>query len=629
MRCCGLGEGELGVDHDLQLTAGDAGDQPFDHLARPDRVGGELGTEEHTGDRCILLHQRPDHRRPFLATGAADPTDSTAIGERGDTPLQHVAADGIDDEVDAATISQAQDFRGDVGLRVVDPVIHPVLAKSFEPLVTGGGGDDDGRACGACQLDRGQSDSACARLDQDRFACPQFAEFEQAVISRTELDRDPCGLGDRHRVGDRIRRAGRDAGELGMTAVAHHGDHPLPDGEVGDPITDGDDGASGLIADDVRAGGEDTALTVQQIATLDADGTDFDDDTAGAHRRLGDFFVAEHVGSAGLVIHGCSHGGDCRFPRPVACGPALAGLAPVGLGYRGLMLPQELFGRTGHLSTRVLFGAASLGGMRQQKADEVLDIVLQSGINHIDTAASYGDSELRLQPFLADHRDEFFLATKTDARTGDAARAQLELSLQRLGVDHVDLIQLHNLVEPQEWEIAHAPDGAVAALVQAREEGLVKFIGVTGHGTRIPQMHLRSLERFDFDSVLLPYNYLMMQNEQYSADTEELLALCAERDVAVQTIKSAARRRWSEDSAEPHFSWYQALPAGDALTRGVNFVLGRPGLFLNTSSDARLLPAIIAAASGPLQVPTDIEMQSDVEANEMQPLFDGKELERI
>ena len=292
-------------------------------------------------------------------------------------------------------------------------------------------------------------------------------------------------------------------------------------------------------------------------------------------------------------------------------------------------IERQPFGRTGHDSTRVIFGAAALGGMSQSRADQTLELIRERGVNHIDTAASYGDSELRLQPFLADHRAEFFLATKTGERTGAGARRELELSLQRLGVEQVDLIQLHNLVEPEELEIAHGSGGAVEALVAAREEGLVRFIGVTGHGTRIADMHLRSLARFDFDSVLLPYNFTMMQNEAYAVSFEELAALCAARHVAVQTIKSVARRRWPEDSTDPHYSWYEALPAGDALTRAVAFVLNRPGVFLNTTSDGRLLPAVLDAALSGAPMPTAADLAADVARFDMTPLFDGSELERI
>jgi aryl-alcohol dehydrogenase-like predicted oxidoreductase len=292
------------------------------------------------------------------------------------------------------------------------------------------------------------------------------------------------------------------------------------------------------------------------------------------------------------------------------------------------MTDRTFFGRTGHESSRVIFGAAALGSMRQERADQVLATLLEFGVNHIDTAASYGDSELRVAPWMAAHRDRFFLATKTGERSGDAARASLERSLTRLGVDSVDLIQLHNLVEPGEWEVAHGPGGAVDALVRARDEGLVRFIGVTGHGLRIAGMHLRSLERFGFDSVLLPYNYALMSDDGYRADVEALLAVCEQRSVAVQTIKSVARRRWQE-AAGPQFSWYEPLPDGDALVRAVRYVLSRPGLFLNSSSDARLLrPTLEAAAvSGP--APTDEEMAADLERHEIEPLFDGGALERI
>src|ERR1700722_14941920 len=226
------------------------------------------------------------------------------------------------------------------------------------------------------------------------------------------------------------------------------------------------------------------------------------------------------------------------------------------------MTDRAPFGRTGHESSRVIFGAAALGSMRQERADEVLATLLEFGVNHIDTAASYGDSELRIAPWMPENRSKFFLATKTGERSGDGARAELERSLTRLGVGSVDLIQLHNLVEPDEWEVAHGPGGAVEALVRARDEGLTRFIGVTGHGLRIPGMHLRSLERFDFDSVLLPCNYALFQNEAYRSDAEALSPRCWERRGAAQTIKSAARRRWAPDHDGPRHSWYE--PLGDA-----------------------------------------------------------------
>ncbi len=293
------------------------------------------------------------------------------------------------------------------------------------------------------------------------------------------------------------------------------------------------------------------------------------------------------------------------------------------------MLPTASFGRTGHQSTRVIFGAAALGAMSPARAEATLELVHQRGVNHIDTAAGYGESEVRLQPWLTQHRSEVFLATKTGDRTADEARASLERSLTRLGVDQVDLIQLHNLVEPDEWETAHAPGGALEALVKARDEGLTRFIGVTGHGLRIAGAHLRSLERFDYDSVLLPVNFSLLDRPGYRADVDALLAICAERNVAVQTIKAIARGRWAPDNLAPRRSWYDPLTDPAALGRAVRYVLSQPGLFLNTTSDATLLPAVFDAAEGPLGRPADHELQHDIAEQGITPLFDNAELERI
>ena len=294
-----------------------------------------------------------------------------------------------------------------------------------------------------------------------------------------------------------------------------------------------------------------------------------------------------------------------------------------------MAIPTLPFGRLGHQSTRTLFGAAALGRVSQDDADRTLDVLLQYGVNHIDVAASYGDAELRIAPWLKRDRKQFFVATKTGERQGDRARRQLEQSLERLQVDHVDLIQLHNLVEPGEWEIAHGPGGAVEALARARDEGLVRHVGVTGHGTRIAGMHLRSLERFDFASVLLPYSFAGLQDPAYRADVEALLALCAERQVTVQTIKGIARRRWPDDYDGRRFSWYQPLEEADAIGRAVRWVLGNPQVFLNSSSDARLLPTALEAAAAGGPRPTDAEMEADVVAHGVRPLFDGADLERI
>jgi aryl-alcohol dehydrogenase-like predicted oxidoreductase len=284
------------------------------------------------------------------------------------------------------------------------------------------------------------------------------------------------------------------------------------------------------------------------------------------------------------------------------------------------MIETLAFGKTRHQSTRVLFGAAAIGGMRQEKADDVIEMVRKAGINHFDVARSYGDAELRLAPYLADHRSEIFLATKTGQRSGSDARRELEESLTRMGVDQVDLIQMHNLTDEPGWDQAMADDGALSALVRAQEEGLTRFIGVTGHGTYAPEMHLKSLSVYDFASVLVPYNFSMRQNPTYLADLEELIRVCGEKQVAVQTIKSIARRRWTDDDPDKRFSWYMPIRDPDALERAVGYVLGRPGLFLNTTSDATLLPAIFAAAQNP-ELPSDDAMAADQATLGVEPLF--------
>ncbi len=284
------------------------------------------------------------------------------------------------------------------------------------------------------------------------------------------------------------------------------------------------------------------------------------------------------------------------------------------------MIPKLTFGRTGHLSTRTIFGAAALGSVTQAEADRTRDLLLQYGINHIDTAASYGDAELRIGPWMPRYRKQFFLATKTGERSYAKAREEIRRSLERLQTDHVDLLQLHFLVDAAEWEVAMGPGGALEAAIEAREQGLTRFIGVTGHEVAAAARHLHSLARFDFDSVLLPYNYLMMRNPQYAADFEALVTLCQERDVAVQTIKGITRRRWG-DRPQTHATWYEPLEEQSAVDLAVWYVLGRPGIFLNTVGDIHALPKVLDAASRFEQAPSDEAMQALVTRLEMAPMF--------
>jgi aryl-alcohol dehydrogenase-like predicted oxidoreductase len=284
------------------------------------------------------------------------------------------------------------------------------------------------------------------------------------------------------------------------------------------------------------------------------------------------------------------------------------------------MIERRPFGRTGHRSSATLFGAAALARATQAEADRAFELLLHHGVNHIDTAARYGDSELRIGPWMARHRKDFFLATKTGERSAQGARESIHRSLERLRVDHVDLLQLHSLAHPDEWEQALGPGGALEAAVEARQQGLVRFIGVTGHGWTIAAMHKRSLARFDFDSVLMPFNFFMAQSDRYRQSFEEVLGICRERNVAVQVIKSIARGPWAT-ADKTRATWYQPLEEQADIDRAVHWALGLPGVFLNTAGDLGLLPKFLDAASRFERRPPDPEMAAMMETERMTSLF--------
>ncbi len=284
------------------------------------------------------------------------------------------------------------------------------------------------------------------------------------------------------------------------------------------------------------------------------------------------------------------------------------------------MITKQPYGRTGHLSTRTIFGAAALGEVTQARADRVMEVLLYYRVNHIDTAPMYGNSELRLGPWMERHRKNFFLATQTCERTYRKAQEQFQRSLERLRVDRVDLLQLHNLVDAAGWEVAMGLGGALEAAIEARERGLTRFIGVTGHGIMAPAMHRHSLKRFDFDSVSLPYNYAMMQNPQYAADFEALVALCRERDVAVQTIRSIARGSWGSKT-RTHTTRYEPLENQTAIDKAVHWVLGRPDIFLNTAGDVKLLTKVLKAANRFQEAPSEEAMKELVARQKIEPLL--------
>jgi len=282
-------------------------------------------------------------------------------------------------------------------------------------------------------------------------------------------------------------------------------------------------------------------------------------------------------------------------------------------------VPTQAFGATGHRSTRIIFGGFALAHVTEAAADEARDMLLEYGINHIDTAPSYGDSELRIGSWMSQYRDRFFLATKVDERSEDTAWEQIQRSLERLQVDHVDLLQLHNLVATGEWEKAMAAGGALEALVRAKEEGLTRFLGITGHGMEAPEMHQRGLETYAFDSVLLPLNFPMMQQKAYAEGFYSLAHVCQKRDVAVQTIKSIARRHWR--GVKTANTWYEPLVEQEAIDLAVHWVLDEPQVFLNSAGDLRLLPLVLDAATRFVSGPSEHDMHAAVGEYQMEPLW--------
>ncbi len=288
------------------------------------------------------------------------------------------------------------------------------------------------------------------------------------------------------------------------------------------------------------------------------------------------------------------------------------------------MIPKMNFGQTGHQSTRILFGAAALGSVTQKEADQTLELLLKWGVNHIDTAASYGEAEDRIGPWMkAGYRQNFFLATKTGEREYQKAKDEIHKSLERMHVDQIDLIQLHAVTTFEELEAVMGPGGGLEAALEAREQGLVRFIGITSHTLLAPSVHLRALERFPFTSVLLPLNYPMYDNPQYRADFDALAAVCKERNVAMQTIKAVCRRPWPEGAERYAASWYEPLVETPAVQKAVHWVFGHPAqVFLNTVADIHQLPGVLeAAGSFSGSAPDEDSMRAMVQEYQMIPLW--------
>lgn len=286
-----------------------------------------------------------------------------------------------------------------------------------------------------------------------------------------------------------------------------------------------------------------------------------------------------------------------------------------------MAIEKRPFGRTGHDSTAVIFGAAALWQEDQSTASGVLDLLLEYGVNHIDVAPRYGDAELRIGPWMDRHRNDFFLATKTYERSYQAARDSIHRSLERMRTDHIDLMQLHALIHPDQWDQAMGPDGALEAVVEAREQGLVRFIGVTGHGWNVAAMHRRSLDRFDFDAVLMPWNWVCAHHATYGPDFRQTLEICRQKNVAVQTIKAIARGPWAAGANQTRTTWYQPLEKENDIREAVHWLLSEPGIFLNSAGDVNLLPAILRAADKPGPKPSDATMAALAERTGLASIF--------
>ncbi len=275
------------------------------------------------------------------------------------------------------------------------------------------------------------------------------------------------------------------------------------------------------------------------------------------------------------------------------------------------MLTRRL-GRTDHMSSVAIFGSFALGWIDQDQSDALMEQVVAAGVNHIDVAPSYGEAELRLGPWMAQARERFFLACKTMERTREGAAAEMRVSLARLRSDAFDLYQIHAITTQEELDAVTSPGGALEALVEAREAGLTRYIGITGHGMESPALFHEALRRFDFDTVMFPVNFIMWAGPAYRAAAEALLAECRARDVGVMGIKTLARQPWGE---RPHtYSvWYEPFDDLAHMRQCVNFTLSQDITALCTTGDPVILPHLLVACAQ--FEPMSAEEQAELMAN--------------
>ncbi len=263
-------------------------------------------------------------------------------------------------------------------------------------------------------------------------------------------------------------------------------------------------------------------------------------------------------------------------------------------------MEKRRLGRLEHRSSVAIFGACALAAVTQDEADQAVELVLRHGVNHFDVARSYGEAELRLKPWMTKIRSQIFLATKTGERDADGARRELEESLGRLGVDSVDLIQIHAVTTFEELDQVMEPNGALAGLIKAKAEGLTKAIGITGHGHLAPSVHREALRRYPFDTVLTPLNFVLYANPTYRAAYDGLVEEIQRQDAGLMVIKAIARGTWSEGEMHPYYTWYRPFDEVEAIQRAVSYVISHPEITgLATACDVHLLPQVLAAAAHP------------------------------
>jgi aryl-alcohol dehydrogenase-like predicted oxidoreductase len=267
-------------------------------------------------------------------------------------------------------------------------------------------------------------------------------------------------------------------------------------------------------------------------------------------------------------------------------------------------MERRRLGRTGHESSVVTLGTAAIGRVDQAVADRAIGAALDAGVNHVDVAPTYGEAELRLQPWMPRIRERIFLGCKTRERAKDAARAELHRSLGCLGTDRVDLYQLHAVSKLADLDACTGAGGALEALVDARAEGLVRWLGITGHTHEAPRTHLEALRRFDFDTVMFPLNFVLWADPAYRRDAEALLDECRRRDVGVHVIKAVAKDPWG-DRPKTHATWYEPFTDPATIDAAVAFVLSQPVTTLCSVGDVTVLPTVLAAAARarPLDAP--------------------------